>query len=40
MDRKIKIHELTKGEFGNIFLVYYNNKNAFLRKKIKYIQHY
>ncbi len=36
MDRKIdKIHEITKGEFGNIFLVYYNNKKCILKEENK-----
>ena len=36
MNRKInKIQEISKGEFGNIFLVYYNNKKCILKEENK-----
>ena len=36
MNREInKIQEISKGEFGNIFLVYYNNKKCILKEENK-----
>jgi len=36
MNRQInKIQEISKGEFGNIFLVYYNNKKCILKEENK-----